>query len=129
MRQKRRGKNSNIRYSEAFKVEIVRELERKDLSYAEVKRKYGIRGSGTVQGWAREYGNGSRGKVIRVEKLNEINETKRLRERVKQLEKVVADTHIELALERSYTKLACQAAGMEVETFKKKADTRQRVRR
>ena len=43
-----------IRYSEAFKIQIVTELERANLTIAEVKRKYGIRGDGTVEQWATE---------------------------------------------------------------------------
>ena len=59
MTQKRRGINGAIRYSEAFKMEVVRELESKDLPFAEVQRKYGIKGCDTVQGWVLKYGNGT----------------------------------------------------------------------
>ena len=74
MSKKRVGTNFGIRYSEAFKMEVVRELEENDLPFGQMQRKYGIKGCGTVQSWARKYGNGSRGKVIRVEKPEEINE-------------------------------------------------------
>ena len=40
-----------IRYSEAFKLEVVRELESSGLAFGEVRRKYGIRGAWTVQYW------------------------------------------------------------------------------
>jgi len=52
---------------------VVRELEEQDLPFEEIRRKYGIKGSATVQEWVRKYGNGSRGKVIRVERPEEIN--------------------------------------------------------
>jgi len=100
---------------------LVREVEEQDLPFEHVRRKYGILGSYTVQKWVHKYGNGSRGKRIRVEKPEEISETKRLRERVRQLERALADANIDLALERAYTELACERAGMEVEEFKKKA--------
>ena len=104
-------------------MEVVRELESQDLPYAHLERKYGIKGGGTVQRWVRQYGNGSRGKVIRVERPKEINELKQLKERVRRLETALADAHVELALERAYTRLACQRAGIEdVAEFKKKAD-------
>ena len=86
MMEKQRRKNGAIRYSEAFKMEIVRELESNDLSFAHLQRKYGIKGCDTVQRWAQQYGNGTRGKVTRVEKPGEINEFKRLRERMRRLE-------------------------------------------
>lgn len=118
---KRAGQNHNIRYSEAFKMAVVREVEEEDLPYEEVRRKYGIRGCVTVQTWVRKYGQGSRGKIIRVEKPQEINELKELKERVRRLESALADANIDLALERAYTKLACKRAGVAVEEFKKKA--------
>ena len=117
-----------IRYSEAFKLQVVSELEREGLTAATLTRKYGVRGHGTVIGWVRKYGNGSRGKVIRVETPQEINELKKLKERVKRLETALADANIELALERAYTKIACQRAGIEdVEEFKKKSAGTQRT--
>ncbi len=111
-----------IRYSEAFKMTIVREVEQGEVPFEQIRRKYGIRGCDTVQGWVRQYGNGSRGKVIRVEKPEEINELKKLRERVKRLEKALADATIELQVEKAYTELACERAGIQdVAEFKKKA--------
>ena len=109
-------------------MSVVRELEEQDLPFAQIRRKYGIRGCDTVQDWVREYGNGSRGKRIRVEKPEEINEMKQLKERVRRLESALADANIDLALERAYTKLACERAGLEVEEFKKKAAGQLRTR-
>ena len=101
---------------------LVREVEEQDLPFEHVRRKYGIRGSDTVQKWVHRYGNGTRGKRIRVERPEEINELKRLKERVRRLESALADANIDLALERQYTRLACRRAGIEdVEGFKKKA--------
>lgn len=119
-----------IRYSEAFKMEVVREVETGGKSFEEMRRKYGIRGCDTVQGWVRKYGNGSSGKVIRVERPEEINELKKLRDRVKRLETALADANLDLALERAYLRTACERAGIEdVESFKKKTDGKQRTRR
>jgi transposase len=122
MTQKRSGMNHGIRYSEAFKMEAVRELEGGDLPYMEIRRKYGIKGTSTVQKWVRKYGNGTRGRIIRVERPDEINELKRLKARVRLLEASLADANIDAALERAYTRLACQRAGItDVAGFKKKA--------
>jgi len=117
------GRRQEIRYSEAFKIEVVRELEAGGLAYDAISMKYGIKGNMTVSRWVRQYGNGSRGKVIRVERPGEINELKRLKARVRQLESALADANIDSALERAYTRLACQRAGItDVAEFKKKAD-------
>jgi transposase-like protein len=116
------GKTSSIRYSEAFKLQLVAELEGGELTFEEVRRKYGVRGAGTVNGWVRKYGNGSRGRMIRVETPEEIDEKKKLKERVKRLERLLADANIDLSLERAYTRIACARAGIkDVEAFKKKA--------
>jgi len=106
---------------------VVRELEEQDLPFEEIRRKYGIKGSATVQEWVRKYGNGSRGKVIRVERPEEINELKRLKDRVRRLETALADANIAIALERAYTQLACERAGVDPEEFKKKAAGQQRT--
>src|SRR5947209_3302190 len=118
---KRTGLNTGRRYSQAFKMAVVLELEEQDLPFEQVRRKYGILGCDTVQSWVRKYGNGSRGAKIRVERPEEINELKRLKERIWRLETALADANIDAALERAYTELACERAGLDVAEFKKKA--------
>ena len=104
-------------------MQVVGELEREGLSFEAMRRKYGIKGTWTVQRWVHKYGNGTRGKVVRVEKPEQINELERLKQRVRLLEGALADANVDLALERAYTRLACQRAGIgDVEGFKKKAD-------
>jgi transposase-like protein len=127
--RKRVGQNHGIRYSEAFKLAVVRELEEQDLPFEQVRRKYGILGHTTVPAWVRQYGNGSRGKRIRVEKPEEINELQRLQERVRRLESALADANIELVLERAFTELACERVGLDVQEFKKKAAGKLRTKR
>jgi hypothetical protein len=57
-----------------------------------------------------------------VERPDEINELQRLKRRVRLLETSLADANIDAALERAYTRLACQRAGItDVTAFKKKA--------
>jgi hypothetical protein len=54
-------------------------------------------------------------------KADEEAEVKMLRKRVRDLERALADAHLDLKLEAAYVKLACQAAGVEdVAEFKKK---------
>jgi transposase-like protein len=122
MQKKNCQRREELRYSEAFKLEVVREVEVGGLAFDAVSRKYGIHGASTVASWVRKYGNGTRGKVTRVEKPDAMNELKRLAARVRQLERALADANIDAALERAYTRLACQRAGIaDVADFKKKA--------
>ncbi len=67
-------------------MEVVRELESEGLGFDDLAMKYGIKGKTTVARWVRQYGNGTRGKVIRLERPGEINEVKRLTARVRRLE-------------------------------------------
>ena len=83
--------------------------------------KYGIRGNDTIQRWVGQYGNGSRGRVLRVERPEEMDEKKALKARLRRLEAALADAHVDLELERAYTRMACEKAGIrDVEAFKKK---------
>jgi transposase-like protein len=118
-----------IRYSQGFRMQLVREVEEGKLSCEAVKRKYDIRGGETVRRWVRKYGCGKYGKVIRVEKANEVDEAGRLRRELRQMKEAVADLHVELAMEKAYLELACEQLNQAVEVFKKKGDGRQRTKR
>jgi transposase-like protein len=109
-----------IRYSHAFKMQAVREVESGRSCAWEVKQKYGVRGSGTVMRWVRQLGSGKHGKVIRVEKPDEINGAARLKAQLRQAKEALADAHMELALERGYLAEACARLELPVEDFKKK---------
>jgi transposase-like protein len=112
-----------VRYSEAFKLQVVRELEEgRHGSCFAARQAYGIHGGSTVQRWAMEYGREHlTRRVIRVETSDERNELRRTRERVRDLEKALADAHLDLRLEEAYLKVACREAGIQdVGAFKKK---------
>ena len=118
-----------IRYSEAFKLQAVREVESGLNGTQEVRRKYDIKGDGTVMRWVRQFGSGKYGKVIRVEKPDEINETVRLRAQLRQAKEALADAHMELALEKAFLEVACEQMDQTVEGFKKKHAGGRRTRR
>lgn len=114
-----------VRYSEAFKLQVLRELEEgRFSSRCEAARTYGIRGQATIRGWALKYGKSHiLGKVIRVETPQEVNETRELRKRVRELEKALADAHLKERFDEAYLRIACRAAGItDVDEFKKKND-------
>ncbi|MGI6197675.1 MAG: transposase, partial [Candidatus Cloacimonadaceae bacterium] len=45
-----------IRYSEAFKLKVVEEIERGHLTITKAMRLYDIKGSATIYNWIRKYG-------------------------------------------------------------------------
>ena len=118
-----------IRYSRGFKLQMVREVEAGQASAGAVRRKYNIRGTGTVMRWVRQYGSGRYGKVIRVEKADEVNEASRLRGELRRAKEALADTHMALALEQAFLAVACEEMGQGVEAFKKKHAGGRRTRR
>jgi transposase-like protein len=118
-----------IRYSQAFKLQAVREVEAgRDCAWA-VQRKYGIMGTSTVMRWVRQLGCGQNGKIIRVETPEEIDEAARLRSQLRRAKEALADAHMELALEKAFLGVACEQLDQSVEGFKKKHAGRPRTRR
>jgi transposase-like protein len=118
-----------IRYSHAFKMQAVREVESGQKDTQAVRRKYDIKGAGTVMRWVRQFGSGKYGKVIRVERPDEIIETARLRIQLRQAKEALADAHMELVLEKAYLEVACEQMDETVEGFKKKHAGGPRTRR
>jgi transposase len=109
-----------IRYSQGFKLQMVREVESGRSCAWAVQRKYDIKGTNTVMRWVRQYGSGKYGKLIRVEKAEEVNEATRLRRQLRQAKEALADAHMELALEKAFLAVACEQMGQTTEAFKKK---------
>jgi transposase-like protein len=110
-------------YSEAFKLHVLRELEEGKFATKDAARRaYGIRGCGTLLSWIDKYGKTHlRERVVRVERPKEVSEVKRLRKRVRDLEKALANANIDATLSEAYLEIACELAGIEdVEGFKKK---------
>lgn len=110
-------------YSESFKIQIVRELESgKFSSCCAIATHYGIKGGRTVYRWAKKYGrNNLIGKVIRVETVNERNQLKAKDKRIHELETLVSNMALDLAIANTFIELACEKANItDVEGFKKK---------
>lgn len=109
-----------IRYSKGFKLQLVREVESGKACAAAVGRKYGLKGQATVLRWVRQFGSGRYGKVIRVERADEVNEAARLRSELRRAKEALADAHMELALEKAFLAVACEEMQQSLEGFKKK---------
>lgn len=112
-----------IRYSEAFKQQVIGELEEGKFKgpYA-AARAYGIKGSATVSGWLRKYGRKDlMPRQVTITTMTEEDEKKVLKKRVRELEKALADTHMKELLGEAHLQIACRRLGLEVEEFKKKA--------
>ena len=112
--------NANIRYSEAFKQQVLREIEAgKFESVHLAAQTYGIGGGSTIQGWMRRYGREHMlRKVVRVETPKEISEVKGLRKRVRELEAALADAHLKGRFDDAYLSIAhLYLFGAEIDFF------------
>jgi transposase-like protein len=118
-----------IRYSKAFKLQCVQEVEAGTSCAYEVQRKYKIKGTDTVMRWVRQLGSGRYGKIIRVEKAHEVNEAGQLRRELRRVKEALADTHMALALEQAFLAVACEELDQGLEEFKKKHAGGRRTRR
>ena len=118
-----------IRYSEAFKRRVVRAIEEGEMDNCyQAQMHYGVRGTGTVGRWVRQYGkNQIIGKVLRVETPDEKSEVKQLKQRVRLLEKALADSTLDLAIERALIDVIGEEFGVaDMAAFKKNATAKLR---
>lgn len=86
-------RRSVVRYSLSFKQRVIREMEEQGLTKAEISRKYGIKGVGTVHKWICKFGkNNLLNKNIRIETMEEKDRLKQLQEEIKRLKLALADS-------------------------------------
>ena len=96
------------RYSEAFKIHVVSDVENRRLSVAEANRKYNIAGHNTVSKWCRKYGKSTKnhtqikGTVMAKEEHEIIrlhNEIKALKTNLEdeRMKNVVLETMVDIA--------------------------------
>jgi transposase-like protein len=116
------SKNVYVRYSEAFKSQVLTEIESGSLSIAQARSKYSIRGMTTITDWARKSGRfGIVPKLLRVETPNERDETKALKEENKRLKAAIADLVMDRKIAESTLEVLCEQQGWDIEQIKKKA--------
>lgn len=82
-----------VRYSISFQQKVVKEIEEEGVSIEHIKRRYGIKGGGTVQKWLRNFGkNNLVNKVVRIETMEEKDRIKQLEQEIKKLKTALADS-------------------------------------
>lgn len=79
------------RYSEAFKLQVVREYEAGSSLYA-LCNKYGIGGYNTVKRWVKKYGHDSyRSEKVIIQTVEDQHEFQAMKKKIEQLESALAD--------------------------------------
>jgi transposase-like protein len=114
-------KKEYVSYSEAFKMQVVSEISGgKFATIEKVRKSYGIRGTATIQKWIKKYGREDLpSKRVRVETMAETGELKEAKKRIRDLERALADSHMDYCLERAFLEIACEKMGTTREDLKK----------
>lgn len=109
----RKGPTSK-RYSEAFKRQIVRDIERGVITPAEVQRRYGVRGGLSIRGWLRRYGRGKVGPRVVRRDVIESRKVLVLEREKRELERAVARLTVEKVAYESLIEEAQAQLGIEL---------------
>ena len=113
-------RNTVKRYSEAFKQQVVQEVESGQGTVQELRRRYGLSQS-TIPYWIKRIGKLELlPKLIRVEKPDEKDRIKELERQIRQLKEALADTQVDSIINRSYFEVLCEEQGLNPEEVKKK---------
>jgi len=84
IQQASRVKRTQRDYSLAFKLQVVREVEKGELSYKQAQKQYGIQGRSTVLVWIRKHG------TLDWKELPTVSKEKTPEQRIKELEELLA---------------------------------------
>lgn len=110
-----------LRYSESFKLSVLKDIESNHLSFGQAMLKYNIKGGSTIQGWAKKYGNFSLlNRIVIVKKPGEIDRLKEMKNEIRRLKEALADTVLDKKIAESTLEIICEDMNLDIETVKKK---------
>ena len=102
------------RYSQALKQQVVREYE-SGASVNKLQKKYGIRGSVTIQRWIKKYSHaGLRSEVMVIQSPEDQIEFKAMKSRIVDLESALAESVLENRMLKATLEVASDALGMDL---------------
>lgn len=120
-------KNNKVvkRYSESFKLKILNELSKGELSKTQLGKLYGVNPS-TINEWIRKYDRKDLMNTrILVENIDEISRLKALKKEVEQLKNLLVKKDLEKLVTDSYLEVAAENLGYKsVEELKKNLNTK-----
>jgi transposase-like protein len=107
------------RYSEAFRLHVVKEYE-EGAGIRQLQKKYGITGTPTIYNWVKKYSKeGLRDRLMIIQKPEERDRVKELEERNKRLEALVTQLSIDKLLLESTLTVIKREYGIDVGDIKK----------
>ena len=118
-----KSKRTQKDYSLPFKLKVIAEVEKGELTYREAQRKYGIQGRSTVLVWLRKHGslvwqthNPMKGKASPQKQIKELEkQLKRLQQQNEILNKAVeiADEQLGTDIKKKYLALLLTASAQQ----------------
>ena len=109
-----------IRYSQAFKQQVVREYEA-GASINALRRKYGIGAHQTIQRWVKRYGrHGIRSEKVVIQTVEDQADYREMKEKIKQLEAALAESVLENRMLKATLEVASESLDIDLKkTFGK----------
>lgn len=84
------------RYSTAFQLKVVREIEQGKYTASQARRLYDIGGKSTIAMWLKRHGRSHLlSEIVQVRMKSEQSKIKQLEQRIRELEAVLADVQVE----------------------------------
>ena len=108
------------RYSEAFRIQVVREYET-GASINFLQTRYGIRGQATISKWIKKYSIQGIRHQFMVQTPEEQDQMKVLQEQNKQLEKLVAQLSLDKLMLESTLEVVQREYGIDVKKNEQKS--------
>jgi transposase len=112
---------TSVRYSESFKLAVIRDIEENHMTIHSALKKYDIRGAMTINKWIKKYGKAHLlPKKIIVMEINERDELSLLKARLAEVERLALSQQLELQRMGIYYTEALRQVGTERAAFEKK---------
>jgi transposase-like protein len=116
------GRDVYYRYSEAFKLQVVEEIEKGKYTIGEAKKIYNIGGMTTIQRWIKKMGKKQLlSKKVKIETPDELSRIKELERENKKLKEALLDQTIKALGYEKMIELAEKDFGIKI---KKNIDTK-----
>ncbi|MFC1502658.1 transposase [bacterium] len=85
-----------IRYSSAFKLKVVTEIESGKFTIGEARRIYDIGGPNTIPSWIKKYGKHHLlNKMVRIQMKDEKDKVKELQNQIKALQRALSQSQVD----------------------------------
>lgn len=102
------------RYSQAFKQQVIKEYE-EGASITKLNEKYGIGGGNTIKGWVKKYGRqGYRNEVVVIQTVEDQEEVKEMRKRIKELEAALAQSVLDKRMLETIVEVSSRELGIDL---------------